>query len=659
VLTLGKNLYIKLATTNIKKGKDINLPYMIAITIIVATFYLVVAMLHNKGLKDIPNSGALVRCFQTANYIIGIIAFIFMIYINSFLIKKRLKEFGLYNILGLEKKHIIYVMIIENFIIFGVAILCGLILGTVLGKLIFMILLKVCHTTNSSTFLLSVEAYLQSFKLFGIIFIICSILNVITILRNKTIDLLHSDKYGEKKMKGMLFFTIVGLILMAVAYYVANTTKNYVQAIQIFFPTVIMVIIATYLLFITGSIVLLNILKKNKKFYYKANNFISTSSLIYRMKQNAVGLANICILSTMVIVTAAGCVSLYCGQETIIKQMNPSDLKIFQQADTISENMIREVANKHNISISNYMEFNSIHGAFIVDGSSAKKMNEIDFSNTNLDNLYDFVAMSADEYNRAFGTDIHVESGHIVIASLNDLSMFANGMDAAGKMYQVDDILKDTPLLDCKNSKVDHTICIVFANDDEAVAFTNWIYYNPHDPGISIASSQFIDYEGKNNDRLLFSQEIAAMSSQKSLFQSIDTQRVEAYGTYGGILFIGVFFIIIFITITILIIYFKQVTEGFDDRERFVILQKVGMDEKMVKQAINRQIIIVFFLPLITALIHLLAASNIIKSMMTAFYLVDIALILKCIVATSAVFAVVYIVVFKVTAKTYYRIVKF
>jgi putative ABC transport system permease protein len=377
------------------------------------------------------------------------------------------------------------------------------------------------------------------------------------------------------------------------------------------------------------------------------------------MKQNAVGLANICILSTMVIVTAAGCVSLYCGQETIIKQMNPSDLKIFQQADTISENMIREVANKHNISISNYMEFNSIHGAFIVDGSSAKKMNEIDFSNTNLDNLYDFVAMSADEYNRAFGTDIHVESGHIVIASLNDLSMFANGMDAAGKMYQVDDILKDTPLLDCKNSKVDHTICIVFANDDEAVAFTNWIYYNPHDPGISIASSQFIDYEGKNNDRLLFSQEIAAMSSQKSLFQSIDTQRVEAYGTYGGILFIGVFFIIIFITITILIIYFKQVTEGFDDRERFVILQKVGMDEKMVKQAINRQIIIVFFLPLITALIHLLAASNIIKSMMTAFYLVDIALILKCIVATSAVFAVVYIVVFKVTAKTYYRIVKF
>lgn len=656
---MGKNLYIKLATTNIKKGKDINLPYMIAITIIVATFYLVVAMLYNKGLKDIPNSGALVRCFETANYIIGIIAFIFMIYINSFLIKKRLKEFGLYNILGLEKKHIIYVMIIENLIIFGVAILCGLILGTVFGKLIFMVLLKVCHTTNSSTFLLSVEPFTQSFKLFGIIFIVCSILNVITILRNKTIDLLHGDKYGEKKMKGMLFFTIVGLILMAVAYYIANTTSNYVQAIQIFFPTVIMVIIATYLLFISGSIVLLNILKKNKKFYYKANNFISTSSLIYRMKQNAVGLANICILSTMVIVTAAGCFSLYCGQETIIKQMNPFDLTINKQADTITEDIIRQTASKHNVTIDDYLEFNSLDGGFIINGNAVEQIETNDISSMNMESLYDFEAISAEEYNKVCNTNIQLDSNHVVLASRDDMSMFAQGMNVEGTMYQVDDILTDSPLLTCKNANLDQAIYIIFSNEEEEVTFTNLAYQNAYDDANEITSTQYINYEGKDNDRLLFAQEIAAMSSQKSLFASMDTYRVEAYGTYGGILFIGIFFIIIFITITILIIYFKQVTEGFDDRERFVILQKVGMDEKMVKQAINRQIIIVFFLPLITALIHLLAASNIIKSMMTAFYMVDIALILKCIVATSAIFAAIYIVVFKVTAKTYYKIVKF
>jgi len=656
---LGKNLYLKLATTNIKKGKDINLPYIIAITIIVATYYLVVAMLHNKGLKDIPNSGALVRCFEMADNIIGIIAVIFMVYINSFLIKKRLKEFGLYNILGLEKKHVIYVMIIENVIIFGLALLCGMFIGTVFGKLIFMILLKVCHTSVQSRFILSMISYTQTLVLFGATFAACTVLNMITILRNKTIDLLHGDKYGEKKMKGMTFFTIIGIVLMAVAYYMANTTQNYVQAIQIFFPTVFMVIIATYLLFMTGSIVLLNILKKNKKFYYKTNNFISTSSLIYRMKQNAVGLANICILSTMVIVTAAGCVSLYCGQETIIKQMNPFDLTIFKQSDSITENIIRETAKNHNVTISDYVKFNSIDGGFVMDGSSAEKLDEADFSTMDIDSVYDFVAMSAEEYNQVCSTNIQLESGHVVLVSLNDMSMYANGMNAEGNMYPVDSILTDSQLLNCKNSKVDHTIYIIFANEEEAVAFTNMIYYNKYDDGNTITSTQYINYEGEKNDRLLFAQEIAGMSSQKSLFASIDTYRVEAYGTYGGILFIGIFFIIIFITITILIIYFKQITEGFDDRERFVILQKVGMDGKMVKQAINRQIIIVFFMPLVMALIHLVAASNIIQSMMTAFYMVDLSLILKCIIATSAIFAVIYVIVYKLTARTYYKIVKF
>lgn len=656
---MDKNLYMKLATTNIKKGKDINLPYMIAITIIVATYYLVVAMLNNKGLKDIPNSGSLVKCFEMANTIIGIIAFIFMIYINSFLIKKRLKEFGLYNILGLEKKHVIYVMIIENIIIFGVAILSGMILGTVFGKLAFMILLNICHTSAESRFLLSMKPYFETLTLFGITFIVCSFFNTITIVRNKTIDLLHSDKYGEKKMKGTVLFTIIGIILMAAAYYIANTTKNYVQAIQIFFPTVLMVIIATYLLFITGSIVLLTILKKNKKFYYKTNNFISTSSLIYRMKQNAVGLANICILSTMVIVTAAGCMSLYCGQETIIKQLNPFDLTINKQVDIITEDIIRQSASKHNITISDYVEFNAIDGGFIIDGNSAAKVDGNNLQNLDMKNLCEFVAISAENYNKACHTSIQLDSNHVVLISQKDMSMFLQGMNIEGSMYQVDNIIMDSPLLKGKNSNLDQVIYIVCSNEEEVVALTNLVYDNPYDEANEITSTQYMNYEGEDNDRLLFAQEIVAMSSAKSLVDDIDIYRIDAYGTYGGILFIGVFFIIIFITITILIIYFKQVTEGFDDRERFVILQKVGMDEKMVKQSINRQIIIVFFMPLIMALIHLLAASNIIKSMMTAFYLVDLTLILKCIVGTSAVFAIIYVIVYKLTAKTYYKIIKF
>ncbi|PXV91128.1 putative ABC transport system permease protein [Lachnotalea glycerini] len=654
---MGKNLYMKLALTNMKKNKDMVLPYLIANTIIAGMYFLVIAMLNNKGLKDIPSSGSLVQCFQISNFIISIIAVIFMVYVNSFLIKKRLKEFGLYNILGLEKKHIIYVMLTENIILFGAAILSGMLFGIIFGKLMFLVLLKICHTSAETRFLLSITPFIQTLKLFGIIFVFCSFINSITILRNKTIDLLQRAKYGEKKMRGLIPLTILGLVLLAIAYYKANKIDNYVQAIEVFFPAVLMVMIATYLLFMTGSIVLLNILKKNKSFYYKSNNFISTSSLIYRMKQNAVGLANICILSTMAIVTAAGCMSLYLGQETIIKQFNPFDMMLNKQAEPIQEAAIRELADQYQIEIDDYVEYEATVGSFVLEDNKVQKIDQ-NIQNMDFSQLYDFVAISETEYNKACNTNLSLEENHVILASLDDLAKLREGLDAVGKMYQVDDIITESPLLKCKNSNRTNFIYLIFSNDEEALAFTNQVYESRYDTN-EIKSYQYINYQGEENDKLLFATFVTKLSDANSTASSVDTFRVKAYGMYGGLLFIGILFIIIFLTITILIIYFKQVTEGFDDRERFVILQKVGMDEKMVKQVINRQIIIVFFIPLIMALIHLLAASNIIKALLTAFYMVDMELVLKCIAGTSALFAVTYVVVYKMTAKVYLRIVKF
>lgn len=640
-----------------KKNKDMVLPYLIANTIIAGMYFLVIAMLNNKGLKDIPSSGSLVQCFQISNFIISIIAVIFMVYVNSFLIKKRLKEFGLYNILGLEKKHIIYVMLTENIILFGAAILSGMLFGIIFGKLMFLVLLKICHTSAETRFLLSITPFIQTLKLFGIIFVFCSFINSITILRNKTIDLLQRAKYGEKKMRGLIPLTILGLVLLAIAYYKANKIDNYVQAIEVFFPAVLMVMIATYLLFMTGSIVLLNILKKNKSFYYKSNNFISTSSLIYRMKQNAVGLANICILSTMAIVTAAGCMSLYLGQETIIKQFNPFDMMLNKQAEPIQEAAIRELADQYQIEIDDYVEYEATVGSFVLEDNKVQKIDQ-NIQNMDFSQLYDFVAISETEYNKACNTNLSLEENHVILASLDDLAKLREGLDAVGKMYQVDDIITESPLLKCKNSNRTNFIYLIFSNDEEALAFTNQVYESRYDTN-EIKSYQYINYQGEENDKLLFATFVTKLSDANSTASSVDTFRVKAYGMYGGLLFIGILFIIIFLTITILIIYFKQVTEGFDDRERFVILQKVGMDEKMVKQVINRQIIIVFFIPLIMALIHLLAASNIIKALLTAFYMVDMELVLKCIAGTSALFAVTYVVVYKMTAKVYLRIVKF
>ncbi|OYO59622.1 hypothetical protein CG709_18390, partial [Lachnotalea glycerini] len=395
----------------------------------------------------------------------------------------------------------------------------------------------------------------------------------------------------------------------------------------------------------------------NKSFYYKSNNFISTSSLIYRMKQNAVGLANICILSTMAIVTAAGCMSLYLGQETIIKQFNPFDMMLNKQAEPIQEAAIRELADQYQIEIDDYVEYEATVGSFVLEDNKVQKIDQ-NIQNMDFSQLYDFVAISETEYNKACNTNLSLEENHVILASLDDLAKLREGLDAVGKMYQVDDIITESPLLKCKNSNRTNFIYLIFSNDEEALAFTNQVYESRYDTN-EIKSYQYINYQGEENDKLLFATFVTKLSDANSTASSVDTFRVKAYGMYGGLLFIGILFIIIFLTITILIIYFKQVTEGFDDRERFVILQKVGMDEKMVKQVINRQIIIVFFIPLIMALIHLLAASNIIKALLTAFYMVDMELVLKCIAGTSALFAVTYVVVYKMTAKVYLRIVKF
>ncbi|WP_099469525.1 ABC transporter permease [Konateibacter massiliensis] len=656
---MGKNIYAKLAVVNIKKNKEINLPYIAAVVIITVMYYLVVAMLSNEGLKDIPATASLKQCFEIANNFIIVITFIFMVYINSFLIKKRLREFGLYHVLGLEKKHIIYVMLIENILIYGGAVLAGMLVGTVLGKLCFLALLKICHTTTDSTFIISALPYLSTMLLFAVIFIFCFIMNIVIILKNKTIDLLHREKYGEKKVKGRGVLTVIGLILLIGAYYKANTIQNYIQAISVFFPAVLAVIVATYLLFMSGSIVLLNVLKKNKGFYYKAENFISTSSLIYRMRHNAVGLANICILSTMVIVTAAGCVSLYMGQETIVKERNPYDLTILDQADIFPKEDVLKLAEEYGLTVTDYIEFQAIEGYFVFQQDSVANVEAL-ASLDQIDEklLYNFVAMSQEEYNRLGQTKINIEENHVVLISNEDISGFSQGIKAGDRWYEVDDILTDSILFDGKYGEISQTIYFVFATEAEAVDFSNYIYTNPYDE-TGMQSVQHINYEGEENDRISFGAAIIDSAEFKSLVSNIDASRTDAYSIYGGILFIGIFFILIFLTITILIIYFKQVTEGYDDRERFVILQKVGMDEFMVKKAINRQIIIVFYLPLITALIHLIAASNIIKSMMSAFYLADYGLIFRCITATSAAFAVIYIIVYKMTARTYYKIIKF
>lgn len=675
-------MYFKLAKGNLVRNKRMYVPYFLATAIMSGMFSIVLNMVFSKSVSNLSYGDTIVMMFTFGVVVMAIFTVGYMLYINSFLIKRRKKEFGLYGILGLEKRHVGRIIFWENLILNFTSVTVGLVGGSVFGRLIFMLLLWTLKTAPGSKYMISPLSILLTIAVFTGIFVLTSLYNMLQVRLANPIDLINGEKKGEKKVRMPLLRTILGILCIGAAYFAAIWVKSTAFAVLLFWPAVILVIIGTNLLFTAGSVYILNAIKKNKKFYYRPQNFISVSSLIHRMKQNAAGLANICILSTMVLVTVSGCCSLFFGQDNMVNKAHPDDIEIsLYQDDQIeySEQTLKKtaesLAEKYDISIDEFVTYTS--GVESVEIYNEKVTLKDENGNLRFSAVspegYQYVyavhILTAQQYKLLTGETVDLDEGEILLLCADDIGSHNVFQTYAGD-YKVVSQITESPITEGKNMKYTNMLYIVAADETQAEAIRCGMNpaanTNPQ-PGGKETMTVILNISGQSDN--ICSEYVDSLTDEigklptdaDSLgysYTNIFDARSSYLGTTGGLLFLGVFFTILFLTNTVLIIYFKQVSEGLDDSERFMILQKVGLSDGEVKRTINRQILIVFFLPLITALAHILAASNMLVQMLRAFALDNPAITWISVGITSVVFAMVYVLVYKITAKVYYRLVK-
>lgn len=626
--------YTKLAASNIKKNGKTYLPYILACIGTIAVYYIMCFLSANEGLDYIKGSAQLKTILFLGCIVIGIFAAIFLFYTNSFIIKRRKKEFGLYNILGMAKKNIAVLMAIENLYIAVFTLALGLFFGILFSKLTVLLLLKILTLNVIFGFDISVSAVISTFILFSVIFTLTLLNNLRQVSISKPIELLYSGNTGEREPKTKWLLTLSGVICLGIGYYIAIVTESPLEAILLFFVAVILVIAGTYCLFTAGSITFLKLMRKNKNYYYKLRHFSSISGMIYRMKQNAVGLSNICILSTCVLVMVSTTLSLYIGIDDVVQNLYPQELIFYGNGITSQERNIIQSKLSAIIDVSkqkdlenyrytqaNYFKtgynFTPTGSSFIDDGSAA------------------VLLISASDMG------MEIAEGEAYIYTSTGKYEY-NMLNLGGKVYNITKVLDSIEISEYYTYDMQDVYYIITPDMDE---LTEW-YYG-------------FNYTPTNDEISLLKECIAELNnSRHSVNYNIRSERLTDYmSLIGGLLFLGIFLGVLFMMACILIIYYKQVSEGYDDKSRFEIMQKVGMSKSEVKDTIKSQVLTVFYLPLVCAVIHICFAFKMITRLLFVLALTDVLLFAICTAGTVLVFAVFYAIVYGITARSYYRIV--
>lgn len=546
------------------------------------------------------------------------------------------------------KRHIARMMAVETILTAGISILGGLVFGIIFGKLMYLLLLKILHNSVDMQFSVNGTAIVQTVILFAGIFLLTYLYNILQIQLVNPVELLHGGNQGEKEPKSRWLLVIVGVAALGNGYWIALTTEAPLEALLKFFVAVVCVIIGTYALFIAGSIVVLKILRKNKAYYYNPKHFTSVSGMIYRMKQNGAGLANICVLSTMVLVMVSTTVSLYAGMEDILDSRFPRDVSIVcNEADTNKEEtlqrLIKEQCEKAGVKITDRVRYRYGSMNAVLKGNNLEKVEQY-----YPDNHFYYVEMiTQEEYNRIEKQNVSLKEQEILTYTTNG-KCGKKQINIAGQNYQVKKELSEMTSQPKSTAEMYKTLYIVFANAEQIERIESFSYADKFN---------LKGDDGKQKETLEQIQNEFYEKFPDGTMESRMLSRSSFYELYGGLFFIGIYLGSMFIMATVLIIYYKQISEGYDDRERYQIMQKVGMSKKEVKRSIRSQVLSVFFLPLVVAAIHVAVAFKVMTKILGVLNLTNVSLFAVCTIITIAVFAVFYIIVYSITAKEYYRIV--
>ena len=661
--------YAKLAVNGIRKNARLYVPYLLTCAGMVMMFYIVSYLQDTPVLAGIRGGEEMQAMLSLGSGVMGVFGAIFLLYTNSFLIRRRKREFGLYNMLGMGKGNIARVLFWEALLVLAGTMAIGLAAGVAISKLAELLLLNIMHGNVTFNFTVSPRAVLLTAAVFCIIHVLLLIKALLQIRTASAVNLFRSESAGEKPPRANWVLAILGLILLAVAYYLAVTIKQPLSAMAMFFVAVILVILATYLLFIAGSVAICRMLQKNRRYYYKARHFVSVSSMAYRMKRNGAGLASICILSIMVLVTVSSTTGLYFGSEDSLRSRYPRDITLIAKAEDVSmlsdekRDAARELVDayvaEHDATAHNFRDFRvvSVTGA-MKDGAITTDPQEAGMHITD-STIYQVNFLPLPDYNRICGTNETLADDEALIS----LKRGDYGWDSISVDSKVAYRTRKAPVVfqESGMAAVDVVDTIYVAVKDlqglQPLLQGDNRFSQQWEYGFDSALSDEDQCEMTHQMDVELSDGLHRLGMKYVYLEGMAENRYDFYGTYGGFFFLGILLSIVFLFAAVLIIYYKQISEGYEDQKRFEIMQKVGMTRKNIRKSINSQLLTVFFLPLVGAGVHLAFAFPMIRRMLILFNLTNTRLLVETTGITFLAFALIYTLVYRKTSNAYYAIV--
>ena len=639
--------YPRMALVNLVRNRQFYLPYLLSCGGTAAMYYILRLLTWNDVIRSVRGAAYLSAMMGIGCFVVALFSIVLLLYANSFVMKRRQRELGLYNILGMEKRHIAHVMLWETLYCAAAVLLGGLAVGILLSKLILLLLLKLVRIPVVFGFAVSGRGLADTAALFGVLFALTLASNLVRLGRSRPIELLHGDSAGEREPRTKRLLAAVGAATLAAGYVIALVTRDPVEALVKFFLAVLLVMIGTYCLFTAGSIALLKRLRDNPKFYYQTKHFTAVSGMLYRMKQNAVGLANICILASMVLVTVSGTVCLNLGARDSLDRLYPNDILVSQviQRDTDTAETLDRVQEALNSSgrRAELLEFDTA-ASFHVRYSGNTLLLDLNADGV----LTRVTVMTAEDYRRLTGEPADLgENEALAYSAMGTLPETFYLMDTPIRIQKQ---LDRYPASDAAMLSNEANLGLVVGG-----TLAEQLLYQ------DIGATKFqvrMNLDGTDEEKLACAQTLLDVSNGEYGVTSRQEMALEFYTMYGGFLFLGLFLGLLFLMATVLIIYYKQVSEGYEDRRRYQIMQQVGMSRREVRSSIRGQVLLVFFLPLGAAGLHILAAFPMLSHILELFGLYNVGLFAACTAGTLLAFCAIYALVYGLTARTYYKIVE-